>query len=241
MQTSVLLSAATTLALCLSGAAQAKTLTYEAILNDLSGLGGSGKASLILDNVADTLFVHILATGFAPGMLHVAHIHGTFDGNGNPTDATTLTLANDTDGDGVVELLEGLPSYGGILLSLFDEGKTGNGFSGFSSAPGGIIDLSYTCDLKTTTALNSGVSAKDLFPLDFREIVIHGAYLNAGIGGVGNETGMIPAGYSNFVPVAAGEIRMTTPTPVPLPAAFGFLVAGLGGLGALRFGRRGAV
>jgi hypothetical protein len=230
------------IALGAATASHAKTFNYHATLNDLSGLGGSGTAKLQYDDVANTLRVNIEGTGFAPNMLHVQHIHGTFDDDGNVTDAVTPTLANDTDGDGVVELLEGLPLYGGILLSLFDETDTDNGFNGFPNVTdevNGSFSFTAFYDLASTTALSDGISAADLFPLDKREIVIHGAFLAPGIGGVGNEdadSDLIRfGGYSAFVPVAAGEIVAVD--PIPLPAAAWMLLAGIGGLGALS--RRG--
>lgn len=224
----------------------AGTFTYEAIIESLSpnggpassGLGGSARADIVFDQNMQTLYVNIQGGGFAPDMLHVQHIHGRFNDDGSPRDSVSPTLADDADGDGVIELLEGAPSYGGILLSLFDEENVGNGFNGFPSAPNGIIDFEETYDLSSTTAFSDGITAEDLFPLDKREIVIHGAFLGDGIGGVGNEMNPM-AGYSNFVPVAAGEIVETT-TPIPLPAAGWLLIAGMGGLAALKRRASGA-
>lgn len=229
--------------------AQAGVFTYEAILNDISGLGGSARADIVFDSMANDLWVRVQGGGFAADMLHVQHIHGRFDADGNPADSVSPTLADDADGDGVVELLEGLPQYGGILLSLFDEDAAamGDPFGGFPSAPNGIIDFAFEYDLDTTGAFQAGITAADLFPLDLREIVIHGAFLNPGIGGVGNEMAgndlFDNGGYSNFVPVAAGDIRLVSGpdmavAPVPLPAAGWLLVAGLGGMAALRRRKR---
>lgn len=234
--------------------AAAETFTFEAILNDISGLGGSARADIVHDTMANSLYVNIQGGGFAPDMLHVQHIHGRFNDDGTPRDSISPTLSADDpmnggDGDGVVELLEGAPLYGGILLSLFDEDLAASGdmFDGFPSAPNGIIDFEYTYDLGTTGALSDGITAADLFPLNKREIVIHGALLGAGIGGVGNEMAgnalLDNGGYSNFVPVAAGEIVNTTldgaMAPVPLPAAGWMIIAGLGSLAAARRMRRG--
>lgn len=229
-----------------AGPASAASFTYKAILNDISGLGGSGMAVLVFDDMANTLNVKVTGSGFAPDMVHLQHIHGLFNADGTAADSQSPTMADDADMDGVVELLEGFPNYGTILLSLFDEDDSNS----FPTAPGGVIDFEHTYDLSTTMAFNPDknlngtqddpVFAADLFPLDFREIVIHGAFLPAGVGGLGNEgttdPSLIPAGYSLTVPVAAGEI-FAAPT-VPLPAAGWMLIAGIGGLTALRRARR---
>lgn len=238
-----LLAGAALAAFGLAGQAGAKVLTYSAALKDISGLGGSGTAIVKYKTQTDTLSVDIMGTGFAPNMLHVQHIHGNVDANGNAIDAVSPTLANDTDGDGVVELNEGAAVYGGILLQLYDETNTGNGFSGFpavTDTANGSFSFSATYDLATTGALFPGVSASALFPLDKREIVIHGAYLAPGIGGIGNEAPdnalLQFGGYSNFVPVAAGELVKVS--SVPLPAGGLLLLSGLAGLGGLMTRRR---
>jgi hypothetical protein len=241
MKQGLLATAATAAVLFAATAASAGITTYEAILEDLSGLGGSARADIVHNSGANTLYVNIQGGGFAPDMLHVQHIHGRFNADGTPRDSVSPTLADDADGDGVIELLEGLPRYGGILLSLFDETDLMNGFDGFPSAPNGVIDFEATYDLATTSAFADGIVADDLFPLELREIVIHGAELPPGIGGVGNEgpgnSLFDNGGYSNFVPVAAGEIRRIDPSgmaPVPLPAAGWLLVGGVAGMAALR-------
>lgn len=224
--------------MAVTGAASASHLNYYAAdLGDINNFGITGRAALTLNTEANTLKVQIRAKGLEPDMLHVQHIHGTFDDAGNPTDAVSPSFAagSDADGDGVIELLEGVPSYGPIVLSLDDEA------GGFPTAPGGLVAFSHVYDLMTTPSFGDGFDMTDLIPLDFREIVLHGGFLAEGIGGVGNETGDIPAGYSAFVPVAAGEIRsVDAPAAVPLPAAGWLMLAGLGGIGALSRRRKRA-
>ena len=93
---------------------------YHTTFTTLNDSGVTGTANLTLDMDANTLLVHINATGLMPGMPHPQHIHGTFGADGTtPSQTVTPTLAaNDTNGDGVIELLEGATTYGAILLPL---------------------------------------------------------------------------------------------------------------------------
>ncbi len=236
-----LTSTATMALLALPIAASAAVLHYEADLVDINNLGAGGRADLSLDDVANTLKVRIQAFGLAPDLPHVQHIHGILGGN-----SVTPTAAQDTDGDGFIELTEGAVTYGPIIFSLTDD--TMPGLTGFPTAPGGIIDFSFTYDLLTTSAFNTGMDLSTLLPLQDREIVIHGALLPFAIedqipglgGGVlddgfGNPIAINTPAYNAALPVLAGEIRAVT--PVPLPAAGWLLLAGLGALGLKR--RRG--
>jgi hypothetical protein len=231
---------AVAVALALPVAAGATSLNYVADLNPLSGSGVSGRATLALDTATNLLDVHVKAKGLTPGQLHVQHIHGTFGPDGRPTQAVTPSFAGgaDTDRDGIIELAEGVPFYGPIILNLSD------GAGGFPTAPKGkvnfhqIYDLSSTSAFAVNAATDKPFSAEDLLPLDLREIVLHGGFLAEGQGfGPGEADGT--AGYKTVLPVAAGVINATT-APVPLPASVWLIAAGLGGLGALRARRKAA-
>ncbi|MEO3413698.1 CHRD domain-containing protein [Roseovarius sp. CAU 1744] len=231
-----------TTALCtgLGTIAPAATIDYRAILSDLNGFGASGKVNLRLDDVANTLSVRVRASGLDPDVPHVQHIHGVKNADGSNGNSVTPTAAQDSDGDGFIELLEGAATYGPIILSLTDD--TVPGLGGFPTAPNGRIDSSYTYDLLTTPAYSGSFDINDLLDLADREIVIHGAFTNFqlednignGLGGgiVDDGNGnpiAAPRNYNAGLPVLAGEISV-----VPLPAAGWLLIAGLGGLGALR-------
>ncbi|SEA51847.1 VPLPA-CTERM sorting domain-containing protein [Rubrimonas cliftonensis] len=212
--------------------AAANTIKFFADLAPLSGSGVSGRADLALDTLTNALTVKISASGLAPNQLHVQHIHGLVNADGTPGDSRTPTLADDAapngDGDGIIELLEGVPAYGPILFSLTDE--TG----AFPMAPDGSIGFMQTYDLAASGNFGDGFNMGDLMPLTFREIVIHGGFLGA----VGIDSGRPVeeangvAGYKTFLPVAAGEIQAVA--PVPLPAAAWMLIAGVAALAGLR-------
>ena len=100
--------------------ASATMISYKADLRPLGPTSANGTASLIYDSATDLLTVRILATGLDDGV-HLQHIHGTFGPGGAPSDAVTPNVAeDDADGDGFVELAEGFPKYGAILLGLSD-------------------------------------------------------------------------------------------------------------------------
>lgn len=173
-----------------------------------SGVNGTAVLALATDDDGDTyLNVSVSASGLTPNQVHLQHIHGLFDDDGNPTDSVTPGLANDTDGDGIVEVLEGVTSYGDIILSLNDP-ETGaptadrNGDLSFIQA----YDLSDPANFVSPVTGNQ-YSAEDLLPLMLREIVLHGVDVPAGLGaGTTGEVDGTQDGYVPILPAAAGEI-----------------------------------
>ncbi|WP_406856697.1 hypothetical protein ABEG18_03420 [Alsobacter sp. KACC 23698] len=178
---------------------------YFAEFTTLNHSGVTGGAVLALDDQTHTLTVAISAMGLEPNQPHIQHIHGFVDG----TASHTPTTASDADGDGYVELGEGLPQYGQILLNLTvdhanatgqDNGHSHDGaLTGFPTAPNGVI--SYV----ESFTLPAGKLSQDTM-LDLREIVLHGLTVPAGPGaGTPGEVDGT-AGYKLVLPVASGEI-----------------------------------
>lgn len=171
----------------------------------LNGSGVTGEAIVGYDQDANTITVAISASGLEPNMVHIQHIHGFPDG----TDAHTPTAAQDADGDGYVELAEGLNTYGPILLNLTTDHNNGSGgdnghdhggdLTGFPTAPDGTIFFVETYQLP------AGMLSTDPM-LALREIVIHGLTVPAGAGaGTPGEVDGT-AGYKLVLPVASGEL-----------------------------------
>jgi hypothetical protein len=168
----------------------------------LNNSGVTGYAELARSG--DSLTVRIAADGLDPNQAHIQHIHGRIAEDGTAVDSNTPGAASDVDGDGFVELAEGLPQYGPILLNLST--PQGAGLDGFPTAPDGKIRYEQTFDLTSMAGFGMGIDAANLFPLDLREMVIHGLTVDgsAGAGTPGEIDGT--AGYKLVLPVASGEI-----------------------------------
>lgn len=141
-----------------------KAKEYRADLQALNGSGVTGTATLELDG--DELTVSIDATGLEAGKLHPQHVHG-FD---RPRNSTCPTASADDNGDGVVSVGEGAPSYGAVRLPL----------TPFPVADGtGAIDYDETFEIErkgNSSRFTVEVDGEDvqLGPLQNRAIVLHG-------------------------------------------------------------------
>lgn len=163
----------------------AKSKIYTVDFTALNASGVSGSAELTL--MGDKLTVKVNATGLEPNMVHPQHIHGFAENKGN---STCPTPAADTNGDGLVDLVEGLPSYGGVLLELYvpiDEFPVADA--------NGVLAFERTFLLGETEFAEEGevISQSDLSPLQNRTIVLHGMTVNGE--------------YIATLPVACGQIK----------------------------------
>jgi hypothetical protein len=106
--------------LSLASVAFAQGTTQKFFVADLNPLNHSGShGQAILQKDGRKLDTKIYSTGMAPGLPHAQHIHGMAQAI-----SECPTLAADTNGDGLVNTAEGLPSYGPIQVSLTTRGDT---------------------------------------------------------------------------------------------------------------------
>ncbi len=171
---------------------------------ELTALNNSGVSGFVEVAMADgVMSVRIEADGLEPNQVHIQHIHGRVGADGSALNSRVPGPAFDTDGDGFVELGEGIPAYGPVLFNLTD--PQGAGPEGFPTAPDGTVRFEKTYDLTATGGFGAGFDAADLMPLDLREFVVHGlsADGSAGAGTPGEIDGT--AGYKLVLPVGSGE------------------------------------
>ena len=176
---------------------------FRADLQALNHSGVSGHAELARQG--DRMTVRVEAEGLEAGQTHIQHIHGRIGEDGAAREANVPGEAFDTDGDGFVELAEGVPGYGPVLFNLAS--PQGAGASGFPTAPGGKVDFEETYDLSRAEGFGEGFDASDLAPFDLREYVIHGLSVDGSVGaGTPGEVDGT-SGYKLVLPAASAEFE----------------------------------
>ncbi len=98
----------------LSAPAHADTVNFQ--LNEQNGSGATASAT-ITTNADGGMTVKINGSGFTANSPHAQHIHGAASG-----DFFCPAPSRDVNGDGQVATEEGLPDYGGIMVSLTTSG-----------------------------------------------------------------------------------------------------------------------
>ncbi len=163
---------------------------YSVSLSSMNNSGVSGTASLLL--MDNKLTVKIDASGLEANKPHPQHIHG-FENDSNavcpPSPGEAGFAAADTNGDGVIDLVEGLPFYGPVMLELYipiDEFPVADA--------NGEIHFMRTFELGEVEFEEEGevISLTDLTPLQNRTIVLHGMTFNGE--------------YDATLPVACGQV-----------------------------------
>jgi hypothetical protein len=182
---------------------------FRAKIDDLNGSGVEGEVLAFFDDDTDKLTLIVTADGLEENQVHLMHVHGFTDGR----DAVIPDLRDDTDRDGYIELLEGVPDYGGILLNVklnHADGSGGDnghshegGFAGFPLAPDGEIRFMETYQLPADM-LDADADLQNY------HFVIHGMSTpaSAGVGTGGEVNGT--AGYKLVLPVAIGDFEEIT-------------------------------
>jgi hypothetical protein len=231
------------LALPVAAMAQAPT-TFTANLAQANESGASGTVTIQLDGT--TADVRIDGRGFFDGFPHAIHIHGEPGGNNvcgplNPGDAGFDEA--DEDGDGILSVVEGVPAYGGVAVSLTTEGDT----SPDSALAVDRFPTSSTLDYRRTIELPQDVADN----LSSLHVVVHATDLDGSgeIGDFGTPSSLDPdLDIEATAPAACGQLTASaaggvdtgaggTATDTGASALFAGAL-GLGALGAVAMRRR---
>lgn len=202
----ILATATAFVALITASAALAEDGTWTADLAPLNsavtGTEAGGTATLTIDG--DTLNIKIDATGTAPDIMHLQHIHGFAEGDEK---STCPGQTADTNGDGVVDLMETEPDAGVTMVP----------FHGDPASMEIVADSYPTADADGAYSYEQSVSLSTLetafekaFPdqkLDFdrRVIFLHGVPEGTELPDTVQSLGDVPAHVT--LPIACGEIQ----------------------------------
>lgn len=142
---------------------------------------------------ADDFRITVRARGVTPGTLHPQHIHAGMQ---------CPTMADDVNHDGFVDVIEGLPKYGPILVSL-DDNLNDFGMSlAFPTADDrGTYRYRETASM---SALEDGIMGP--LDVDSRHVVIHGVDPSTPLPDTVASLPGLPAWAT--LPVACGDIDL---------------------------------
>ena len=198
-----------------AGKGAERTVTLRAQLDELNNSGASGTATAVVRNQR-IQHIEVHAKGLTPNAPHAQHIH-----YGDDALNECPTLAQDKNGDGRINTLEGVPAYGPVVVSLTTTGGTTPAsllaVTRFPVSNNGSYDYSRD-NIKFTKVAGTGYSggggtAKQIAD-SVREgegvLVIHGVDYN------GN-------GKYDFEGAGASELDPTLPAEATDPAACGVL------------------
>jgi len=147
----------------------------------------------------------LFGRGLTPNLPHAMHIHGFEEAV-----AECPSLARDVDRDGLIDTAEGLPDYGGILVSLTTSGGTGGNLlpDGLDLARFPVADRAGFVSYRRTIDVPAGVANT----LDNHHIVVHGHDLNRN------------GKYDGPLSSLSGAVGADVPLEAELPVACGPLV-----------------
>lgn len=141
--------------------------SWSSNLGQLNGTTGTGTITVTVEDTTATVNLQVqgLAETFMDGPFpHVQHIHGGAEG-------LCPTPANDTNGDGIINVAEGLPGYGPILTTLSTNGATGpeEGLNLELGGQGGTysVERSFEMNQETIDSLKDGNAVVIVHGLDF--------------------------------------------------------------------------
>jgi hypothetical protein len=179
---------------------------YSGLFEILNGSAVAGVTDLRLDDTENLFEVSVEAGALDPGITHAQHIHAG---------ATCPTMADDANGDGFVDVVEGLGNYGGILLPLDSDFSTQAGGEYPEADAEGVLDYlnasAYDAAIASLTPEDDDpfVELDGGFLPGTRTVVLHGVADTMAL----PETVQTLEGMSRqaTLPVACAELERVSP------------------------------
>lgn len=170
--------------------------------SEIAGTEAGGTATLTVEG--DTLTIKIDATGTAPDIMHLQHFHGFAEGDEK---ATCPEQAADTNGDGVIDLIETEPGAGITMVPFHGDPASMEIIA--DSYPAADAEGAYSYAQSVSLSVLEAAFEK-AFPdqkLDFdrRVIFLHGVPEVTELPDTVQSLGDVPAHVT--LPIACGEIQ----------------------------------
>jgi hypothetical protein len=169
------------------------------LMTAVNNSGANGVAFLTLDEEDHTLTVEAAALGLEPNQEHPFHIHGFADDR--PSELPTID--QDIDLDGFVEVPEGGPVFGPILLHLTQDDPAVYPVANAE----GVIEFSETYTFDVNDPEQTADFSELVARLEGRGIQFHGLELPDGAGDGTDHEVNGTGGYITALPVANGIIE----------------------------------
>jgi hypothetical protein len=151
----------------------------------------------------DSLTIDVRARGLAPDLVHLQHFHGFTDGH----QASCPTVAQDTNHDGVIDLMETAPTSGETMVPFTADPVSMEIV--VSTYPKASADGTYHYQKTVSlSALDAAFGKKyngQKLQLEHRVVFIHGVPETTKLPATVASLGDIPAQVT--IPIACGEIK----------------------------------
>lgn len=167
----------------------------------VTGLQTTGEAKFSV--IGDKLTISIKARGLPPNIVHWQHFHGFAD---NRT-ATCPSATADTNGDGIIDLIETEPTSGTTMVPFTDDPVAMDVAHGTypKASAAGTYTYRQTVSLKGLTAAFAKAFNDQTLDLDRRVVFIHGVVPASKLPASVASLGPIPADVT--LPIACGRIE----------------------------------
>lgn len=190
----------------IASAAQNTKQTYVAQIRpmntEVTGRLTAGEAQFVVDG--DKLTINIDIHGSAPNTVHWQHFHGFKNGN----QATCPSASADSNGDGIVDLIETHPSSGKTMVPFDNNPVAMDVAHGTYPTASNTGTYHYTQTISLKALKDTVANHFDGAKLDLakRVIFIHGVPADKTLPSSVASLGPIPAQVT--LPIACGEIKL---------------------------------